>query len=348
MKRNFLFFQIRFLTLIFALLVLDRNISYSQVADSLNFKNLNEVVVKATRVNEKSGMAYTDVSQKEIKKQNLGQDLPFLLNQLPSVVVTSDAGAGIGYTGIRIRGSDPTRINVTLNGIPYNDSESQGVFWVNMPDFASSVQSIQVQRGVGSSTNGAGAFGGTINVNTLQLNTEPYAEVNASIGSFNTNKTNLLASTGLIKNRFVFDARLSSINSDGFVDRAASDLKSYYLSGGYYNNDAFVRLNVFSGHEVTYQSWYGIPKALAKGDTKGIDDFVSRNFYDESFKQSMLASERRFNFYNYENEVDDYTQSHIQLISSFPIGKNWRLNPTLHYTKGLGFFEQFKENEKDL
>ena len=319
--------------------------SYSQSLDSTKIADLSELVVKATRVNEKSGMAYSDVFQKELRKQNLGQDLPFLLNQLPSVVVTSDAGAGIGYTGIRIRGTDPTRVNVTLNGIPYNDSESQGVYWVNMPDFASSIQSIQIQRGVGTSTNGAGAFGGSINVNTLQLNREAYGEVNVSAGSFNTTKANMLVSTGLINNRFVIDARLSKITSDGFVDRASSNLQSFYVSGGYYKKNSFVRLNIFSGSERTYQSWNGIPEALAKSDLKGIEDFISRNYYDENFKNELLKSGRKYNFYTYDNEVDDYKQSHIQLISSLKVAKNWRFNPTLHYTKGRGFYEQFKSDQ---
>lgn len=325
-----------------ALLLLLSGISNAQT-DSL--KNLNEVVVKATRAGEKSGMVFTNVNQSEIKKQNLGQDIPFLLNQLPSVVVSSDAGAGVGYTGIRIRGTDPTRINVTLNGIPYNDSESQGVYWVNMPDFASSVQSIQVQRGVGTSTNGAGAFGASINVNTLQLNRDPFAEVNVSAGSFNTLKTNFLASSGLLDKKFVFDARLSKISSDGFVDRASADLKSYYLSGGYYFKNNMIRLNHFSGKEETYQAWNGIPQALADGDMNGLDAYIARNWYSEEFKQELLDRGRKYNFYNYENEVDNYTQSHWQLISSFELGKNLRFNPTLFYTKGDGYYEQFKDEE---
>jgi iron complex outermembrane recepter protein len=290
-------------------------------SDSTKTQSLSEVVVKSIRVNDKSGMAYTNVYQKEIRKQNLGQDVPFLLNQLPSVVVTSDAGAGVGYTGIRIRGSDPTRINVTLNGIPYNDSESQGVYWVNMPDFASSVQSIQVQRGVGSSTNGAGAFGASININTLGYEKEAYGETNVSFGSFNTLKTNLLASTGLLNNHFVIDARLSRISSDGFIDRASSNLKSYYISGGYYNKENFIRFNAFAGKEITYQAWEGVPEAL-------------------------LESNRTYNPYTYKNQVDDYQQDHYQLISSFKLNQNWRFNPTLHYTRGRGFYEQFKEADK--
>lgn len=306
---------------------------------------LNEVVVKATRASIKTGMAFTEVRKEQLEKQNLAQDLPFLLNQQPSVVVTSDAGAGIGYTGIRIRGTDPTRINVTINGVPYNDSESQGVFWVNMPDISSSISSVQIQRGVGTSTNGAGAFGATINVNTLQYESEPYGEINTTVGSFNTLKTNVMASTGLLSNGFVLDARMSRIVSDGWVDRASSNLRSFYLSGGWYGKNSFVRMNVFSGKERTYQSWYGIPESLAKGDEVGLQNFIDRNFIDSEFAAKMRASGRQFNWYQYENEVDNYQQDHYQLIASFKVGENWRFNPTLHYTYGRGFFEQFRAGE---
>lgn len=285
--------------------------------DSTKINELNEVVVKSTRANEKTGMAFTNVYQRDIKKQNLGQDLPFLLNQLPSVVVSSDAGAGVGYTGIRIRGSDPTRINVTLNGIPYNDSESQGTFWVNMPDFASSVQSIQVQRGVGTSTNGAGAFGASLNISTLGYEREAFGETNLSYGSFNTIKANVLASTGLLNNHFVVDARLSKLSSDGYIDRASSDLKSFYFSTGYYNKSNFVRLNIFSGKEITYQAWEGVPE-----------------YY--------LKTNRTYNPYTYPNQVDNYQQDNYQLISSFKLNERWTFNPTLHYTRGKGYYEQFK------
>ena len=290
-------------------------------ADSLRNTTLDEVIVRATRANAKSAMAFTNVLQGELRKQNLGQDIPFLLNSTPSVVVNSDAGAGVGYTGIRVRGSDATRVNVTLNGVPLNDAESQGVFWVNMPDFASSVQSIQIQRGVGTSTNGAGAFGATINVQTNAYQPEPYAETNATAGSFNTRKINAIFGTGLLKGKFVVDARLSKITSDGYIDRAASDLKSFYVSGGYYGTKSFVRLNVFSGKEITYQSWEGVP-------------------------ESLLKTNRTFNPYTYDNQVDDYQQDHYQLISSHELGNQWRLNATLHYTKGRGFYEQSKTDDE--
>ncbi len=341
MKKTFLNYFTR--KIFFALLLLSK-VAFAQ-SDSTTLKVLNEVVVNATRATVKTGMAFTNVTKKELEKQNLGQDIPILLNQLTSVVTTSDAGAGVGYTGIRIRGSDPTRVNVTINGIPYNDSESQGVFWVNMPDFSSSVSSIQLQRGVGTSTNGAGAFGGTLNVNTLQYQKEAFGEVNASVGSFNTLKTNIISSTGLINNKFVLDMRLSKITSDGFVDRASSDLKSYYLTGGYYGKQNFVRLNVFGGKEVTYQSWYGIPESLAKNDKVGFEDFINRNYYDEGLKNNMWAAGRKYNWYNYDNQVDDYEQDHVQLISSFKVGQNWRFNPTLHYTYGRGFYEQYREDD---
>ncbi|WP_460951631.1 TonB-dependent receptor [Spirosoma daeguense] len=281
---------------------------------------VDEVVVSATRANQKSAIAYTDVTRQDLNKLNLGQDIPQLLNFTPSIVTTSDAGAGVGYTGIRIRGSDATRVNVTLNGIPYNDAESQGTFFVNMPDFASSVSTVQIQRGVGTSTNGAGAFGASINIQTTKLEEKPYAETNLSAGSFGTRKVNILAGTGLINNHFVLDARLSKIYSDGFVDRAFSDLRSFYISGGYYTKKSFFRLNVFSGQEQTYQSWGGVPESLVK-------------------------TNRTYNPYTYDNETDNYQQDNYQLITSHELSRNWRLNVSLFYTKGRGYYEQFKPED---
>jgi iron complex outermembrane receptor protein len=281
---------------------------------------VDEVVVSATRANQKSAIAYTNVSGRELNKQNLGQDIPLLLNFTPSLVTTSDAGAGVGYTGFRIRGSDATRINVTVNGIPYNDAESQGTYWVNMPDLASSVSSIQIQRGVGTSTNGAGAFGASVNVQTNSFEKNPYGEVDVSAGSFNTLKTTLKVGSGLLNNHFVVDARLSRITSDGFVDRASSNLKSFYVSGGWYGKKSFVRLNVFSGMEKTYQSWNGVP-------------------------ENLLKTNRTYNSYTYDNEVDNYQQDHYQLISSHELSRNWRLNASLHYTQGRGYYEQFRADE---
>ncbi|GAB3707102.1 TonB-dependent receptor [Spirosoma flavus] len=281
---------------------------------------VDEVVVSATRANQKSAIAYTDVTRQELNKLNLGQDIPQLLNFTPSIVTTSDAGAGVGYTGIRIRGSDATRVNVTLNGIPYNDAESQGTFFVNMPDFASSVSTVQIQRGVGTSTNGAGAFGASVNIQTNKLEEKPYAETNVSVGSFGTRKVNVLAGTGLLNGHFVLDARLSKIHSDGYVDRAFSDLRSFYISGGYYTKKSFFRLNAFSGQEQTYQSWGGVP-------------------------ESLLKTNRTYNGYTYDNETDNYQQDNYQLITSHELSRNWRLNVSFFYTKGRGYYEQFRPDD---
>ncbi len=293
----------------------------------LNFEMLSspiledEVIITATRAPEKSPTTFKNVSKKEIRDVNLGQDLPFLIETTPSTVVTSDAGAGIGYTSIRIRGTDMTRINVTINGIPLNDPESHGVFWVDMPDFASSIDNIQIQRGVGTSTNGAAAFGASINIQTLKLNPEPYAEINSSAGSFNTFKNNLTFGTGLIKGKFSFDGRVSKITSDGYIDRAFSDLKSFFVSGAYYGEKSILKLNIFSGKEKTYQAWMGVPK-------------------------DSLKTNRTFNPYTYDNETDNYQQDHYQLIYSKEINKNLLLNAALHYTHGEGYYEQYKENRK--
>ncbi|TDB60793.1 TonB-dependent receptor [Arundinibacter roseus] len=308
----------------------------------------DEVVVNATRTNDHSGLAYTNVSAQTLEKQNLGQDIPVLLNFTPSLVSTSDAGAGVGYTGIRIRGTDATRINVTINGIPYNDAESQGVFWVNMPDFASSVSSIQIQRGVGTSTNGAGAFGATVNVSTNEFRKEPYAELSNSFGSFATRRHTVKAGTGLLNNKFTVDARLSQVVSDGFIDRAESNLQSYYLSGGYFGKKSFVRLNVFSGKEVTYQSWYGTPESRLKGDREGMLAYIDRNGLNNRDAQNLLNSDSRtYNFYTYENEVDDYKQDHYQLVSSHTLSKNLTFNLNGFVVRGKGFYEQFRD-EDDL
>jgi len=252
--------------------------------------------------------------------------VPYLLRWTPSAVVTSDAGTGIGYTGIRIRGTDPTRINVTINGIPLNDAESQGVFWVNLPDFISSVEDVQVQRGVGTSTNGAGAFGATINMNTNQLKADPYGIVNASVGSFNTFKGNVQFGSGLLNNKFTIDGRLSRITSDGYVDRASADLESFYLSGAYLGKKSTLRLNIFSGNEVTYQAWYGIPK-----------DFLD----DPELRTFNPAGERADGTF-YENQVDNYGQTHYQALFNHQFSSQWNANAALHYTQGAGYYEEYR------
>ncbi len=304
----------------------------------------DEVVVRATRADENSAMAYSNVSATELGKSNLGQDMPLLLNFTPSVVTTSDAGAGVGYTGIRIRGSDATRVNVTVNGIPINDSESQGTFWVNMPDFASSVNSVQIQRGVGTSTNGAGAFGGSVNMQTNTFEPKAYGEANASGGSFGTLKTTLKFGSGLLGGKFTLDGRLSRIVSDGFIDRASSNLLSAYFSAGYFGAKSFARFNYFTGNEKTYQSWYGTPESRVNGSVDEMKAFIDRNYLSESDANNLLTSGRRYNYYTYDNQTDNYAQDHFQLITNHRLDEAWNLDLNAHYTYGRGYFEEFRPN----
>ena len=283
-------------------------------------KTLNEVNVNALRAGKKTPVAFTNINQSEIEKGNLGQDLPYMISLTPSVVTTSDAGAGIGYTGFRIRGSDATRINVTVNGIPLNDSESQGVWWVNMPDFSSSVENIQIQRGVGTSTNGASAFGASVNLKTDVLRKDAYLTTNNTVGSFATIKNNIEFGTGLLNNKFAFDGRLSKISSDGYMDRATSNLKSLYLQGTYFGENSIIKALMFTGHERTYQAWYGVPL-------------------------NYLDTNRTFNPYTYDNEVDNYGQTHYQLHYSKELSDATNINVAAHYTHGEGYYEQFKGGE---
>jgi iron complex outermembrane receptor protein len=312
---------------------------------------LNEVIVKATRANEKSATTYKNISKAEIEQSNFGQDLPFILNNTPGVVVTSDAGAGVGYTGIRIRGSDASRVNVTVNGIPYNDSESQGTFWVNMPDFASSVDNIQIQRGVGTSTNGAGAFGGSLNLQTSSSSDQPYAELNNSYGSFNTLKNTVKVGTGLIDNKWSFDGRLSRIKSDGFIDRAASDLKSFFLSGAYHGKTDLLQINIFGGAEKTYQAWNGVPEAKLRGDLAGLQTHYDNNkdylyFTDADHDNLFNSDNRKYNQFTYKDQNDNYTQSHYQALYAKQFNEKLSFNGALHYTDGKGYFEEYKNNRK--
>lgn len=319
---------------------------------SLNFQlsaspfMAEEVIVRSTRANEKSATTYKNISKADIEANNFGQDLPFILNNTPGVVVTSDAGAGVGYTGIRIRGSDATRINVTLNGIPYNDSESQGTFWVNMPDFASSVDNVQIQRGVGTSTNGAGAFGGSLNIQTTAASQEPYAELNNTFGSFNTIKNTVKIGTGLISKHFSFDGRLSRIKSDGFIDRAASDLKSYFLSGAYQGKKDLLRLNVFAGSETTYQAWNGIPESRLNGDVAGMNAYIARNYLSDADAANLLNSgSRTYNSFTYKDQTDNYWQNHYQLLYARQLSEKLSFNGALHYTDGRGYYEEYKPDQ---
>lgn len=279
-----------------------------------------EVYVYATRANDNSATSFKNISKETIKSNNLGQDIPYLLDQTPGVVIGSDAGAGIGYTNIRIRGSDAQRINVTLNGIPLNDAESMGSFFVNLPDFASSTESIQVQRGIGTSTNGAGAFGGSINIQSDALESMPYAALNNSFGSYNTWKNTIKVGSGLIQNKYAFNARLSRITSDGYIDNASSNLKSFYIDAGYYGAKHQVKATIFSGQEKTYQAWDGVPEEL-------------------------LETNRTYNVFTYPNQTDNYTQTHHHLHYNYFASEKTTYNLALHYTKGEGYYEEYKSDQ---
>ncbi|MFL1894677.1 TonB-dependent receptor [Aquimarina sp. 2-A2] len=294
-------------------------------------EKLEEVLVKAVRVEADSPITHSNLSKKEIETRNLGQDIPVLLNYLPGVVTTSDAGAGVGYTYIRVRGSDASRVNVTLNGIPFNDAESQGTFWVNLPDFSSSIENLQLQRGVGTSTNGSGAFGASLNLLTDAVSKEGYGEIANSFGSFNTRRHNVKFSTGLLNEHIEIAGRLSAIASDGYIDRASSDLKSYYLQGSYVDDNTLIKAITFGGHEITYQSWNGVdPTTLEENRT-----FNSVGAYTDE------NGNNRF----YDNEVDNYKQDHYQLHWNQKYNNHWSTNLGLNYTYGRGYFEQYKEDQ---
>ncbi len=306
-----------------------------------------EVLVSANRVKEKMPVAFTTVEKTEIRANNLGQDIPYLLGLTPSFVATSDAGTGVGYTNFRIRGTDMNRINVTVNGIPMNDAESHGTWWVDIPDLASSTDNIQVQRGVGTSTNGAAAFGATINLQTTTINKDASAEYSSSAGSFGTLKNSVGVSSGLIREKFTFDARLSKITSDGFIDRSASDLKSFFVSGGYFTPNTILKVNVFSGLEDTYQAWNGVPSVRLNNDIAGMQRYADHGLYTQKQVDEMINSgSRTYNLYTYENEVDHYQQDHYQLLFSHKFNNALDLNAGMFYTKGKGYYEQYKEDQK--
>jgi iron complex outermembrane receptor protein len=298
---------------------------------------LDEVFVSAVRVTREAPVSFSNLEKKRLEKRNLGQDIPVLMNYLPSVVTTSDAGAGIGYTGIRVRGSDATRVNVTINGIPYNDAESQGTFWVNMPDFASSTESLQLQRGVGTSTNGAGAFGASLNILTDAVSREAYAQLSGSVGSFNTHKATAKFSTGLLRDHFELSGRLSRIASDGYIDRASSDLDSYFLQGAYLGENTLIKALLFGGHEITYQSWYGFdPDVLS---AIGVDNSLETN---RRFNIAGIQFDADGNFEGfYDNQVDNYKQDHFQLHWNEQWSGVFQTNLALHYTHGRGYFEEY-------
>lgn len=301
------------------------------VRDTLKAKaiSLDEVTISPTRATDKTPVTFSNLSKKEIEKRNLGQDIPQLLNFLPSVVTTSDAGNGFGYTGIRVRGSDATRVNVTINGIPYNDSESSGTFFVDLPDFASSLESIQLQRGVGTSTNGAGAFGASLNLLTSKVSDSANAEISNSYGSFNSRKHAVKFATGMLGN-FEIAGRLSVLHSDGYIDRATSDLRSYFLQATFVGKTTTIKALVFGGHERTYQAWNGVDAATLASDPT----FNFSGMYTDEFGNTRF----------YDNEVDDYQQDHYQLHWNERLSEFWQLNVALHYTIGKGFYENYKED----
>ncbi|ERJ61184.1 TonB-dependent receptor [Sphingobacterium paucimobilis] len=307
-----------------------------------------EAFVYATRAKENSATTFKNLSKEEIQKNNLGQDIPYLINQTPGVVIGSDAGAGIGYTNITIRGSDNERINVTLNGIPLNDAESMGSFFVNLPDFASSMESIQIQRGIGTSTNGAGAFGASLNIQTDALENTPYAELNNSFGSYNSWKNTLKVGSGLINDKYAFNARLSRIASDGYMERASSDMKSFYVDGGLYTEKHTLKATLFSGKQKTYQAWTGVPEPLIKGDRSLLTEYAGTGLgiYGGPELDRILQADRRYNVYTYDDQTDNYTQTHAHLQYTNRINEKLDFNTALHYTRGAGYYEEYRLDDK--
>ena len=308
-------------------------------------QNLETVQVDATRPQIVPSSATQIDKEEDLQGKNFGQDLPILLNTMPSVVTTSDAGAGIGYTGMRIRGVDAERINVTINGIPVNDPESHGTWWVNMPDLVGSVDNIQVQRGVGTSTNGAASFGASVNIKTDNISEKAYGTIDNAVGSFNTWKSSVRAGTGLIGGKFAMDVRLSRVLSDGFIDRASSNLKSFYLSGSYVGKKSLIKAVAFSGKERTYQSWYGTPESVINGDANEMNAYADRNYLSDAERTNLLESGRSYNYYTYQDEVDNYQQDNYQLHFTHTFSPKTTLNIAGHYTKGRGYYEQYKFGE---
>ena len=310
-----------------------------------SMKTLEDVQVSTTRLSDYSTSAILVRKINPLERKNFGQDIPVLLEATPSLVTTSDAGAGVGYTGLRIRGVDATRINVTINGIPVNDPESHAVYWVNMPDLASSIENIQIQRGVGSSTNGAASFGASLNIKTQDISEKPFGSIDQSVGSFGTYKTTIKAGTGIINKHFSLETRMSSIQSNGYLDRASSDLKSYFLSAAYIGEKSIVKTIIFSGKEITYQAWNGTPESRVNGDTAAMNTYADRNGLSSEERENLLNSGRTYNYYSYKNEVDNYQQDNYQLHFTHTFNDKLILNLAGHYTYGRGYYEQYRKGE---
>ena len=294
--------------------------------------SINEVTVTSLRATDKSPMAFTNIDKETISKSNLGQDIPYLLSQTPSLVTSSDAGTGIGYTGFRIRGTDASRINVTINGIPYNDADEQGAYWVDLPDFASSIENIQIQRGVGTTTNGAASFGANLNIQTNNYSQKALGDVALTYGSFNTQKLTVKAGSGLIDKHWAFDGRFSSISSDGYIDRAWVRMNSYYLQGGYYSDNSSLKFITFGGKEQTYHAWNGVPK----------DSLGTHRTYNSCGFMGVDANGQAL---YYADQTDNYTQTHYQLVGAHSFDENLSVNGGLHYTRGDGYYEEYKQDQ---
>jgi iron complex outermembrane receptor protein len=307
--------------------------------------SLPPIIFEATRAEETDPFPVTNMSMKDIKPLNNGQDMPYILRFTPSLISTSDAGNGIGYTGLWIRGSDPSRVNININGIPLNDPESQQVFWVNTSDFASSLSRLQIQRGIGTSANGAGAFGGSIKLDTRSDNKTPYLSAQMGLGTFGTMRANMMFGTGRSKKGYYLQGRISSIESDGYIDRASSNLKSYFMEAGRFTEKSSIRFIAFGGREITYQSWYGTPACVIENNTDSMLAFAGRNFLTSAQTQNLLTAGRTYNYYEYPNQVDHYTQQHEQIHFTRILHSQARLNVSLHHTKGFGYFEEFKESQ---
>ena len=308
------------------------------------------IEVKGVRAGDKSPFSATNLNAKQMEKDNVGQDIPYLLDQTPSTVINSNSGNGVGYTGITIRGVDQTRINVTLNGIPMNDAEDQGVYFVDLPDLASSISTIQVQRGIGTSTNGSGAFGASINISTNEFNDKSYAEINNSGGSYNTLKSTVKVGSGLIDDHFTLDARLSYTSSLGYVDRGSSNLKSLYLSGAYLTKKSALRFNFISGVEKTYQTWDGVPEAKLSGSASRLQTYYDQNigssfFMPQDSVNLFKSNPRKYNYFTYPNQTDNYQQDYYQLFYNHNINMHWDLNTGAFMTRGFGYYVEYSPQQ---
>ena len=332
--------------------LLEKSIQLENLVNTVNFEIksdyefLDASVISGVRAAKRAPLTTTNISAKQIQESDQQKDFPFLLNTTPSTVLSSDAGNGVGYTGIRIRGIDPTRVNITINGIPLNDAESQGVYWVNLPDLASSTESVQIQRGVGTSSNGGASLGASVNIRTNDLDSLKFTQVVLGTGSFATNRLSLQHNSGNLKGNWRYQLRGSLIESDGYIDRASSDLKSLNLILGKYWKKASIKANILLGSERTYQAWWGVPEPKFYGDIAETNRYINQLYIVGSDLQNLQESgSKTYNYYTYENEVDNYNQNHYQFFHDYKINSNWSLNTAAYVTTGKGYFEQFKAGE---